>query len=131
MIDLDELTIGDAKKLASMFGSSTPQISVSGIDNFCHGKVVIIRTYSAGVWAGTLSEKSKDEVILKNARRMWQWHSEKSISLSAVAVHGINQSKSKIAPPVNEVWLMPIEILPFCNVQAEKSVMESSHAEAQ
>jgi hypothetical protein len=131
MINLDELTIGDAKKLASMFGGNGQQIITSSIDNFCHGKVVIIRTYSAGVWAGTLSEKSKDEVILKNARRMWKWHSERSISLSAVAVHGINQSKSKIAPPVNEVWLMPIEILPFCTAQAEKSVMEASHVEAQ
>jgi hypothetical protein len=62
---------------------------------------------------------------------MWQWHCDKSISLSAVAVYGINQSKSRIAPVVTEIWLQPIEIIPFSTKEAEKSVMEAANAVAQ
>ena len=131
MINIDDLTLGEAKQLAALFSGAQPAPAPSSIDGFCAGKVVIIRTYTAGVWAGTLAQKSKDEVILTNARRMWQWHCEKSISLSGIAIDGINQSKSRIAPPVDSVWLMPIEIISFSNAQAEKSVMEASHAKAQ
>lgn len=132
-MNLDELTLGQIKQLQGLFqptqNSQNP--IVVGIDDFAKGKIVIVRTYSAGVFAGELSQKRGDEVILKNARRMWQWNCAKSISLSAVAIHGINQSKSRIAAPVNEIWLQPIEIIPFSNSEAEKSVMESHHAMAQ
>ena len=127
-MDINELTIGQAKELKNLFSATGENL---GINNFQIGKVVLVRTYSAGVWAGLLKQKCKDEVILTNARRMWRFFCEKSISISGVANYGIDQSKSKIAPPVSEVWLMPIEIIPFSNAQAEKSVMESSHAVAE
>ncbi|MCP4342105.1 MAG: hypothetical protein GY799_25285 [Desulfobulbaceae bacterium] len=79
------------------------------------GRKVIIRTYSAGVWFGVLDQKSGDEVILTSARRMWQWWAAESISLSAVAIHGIKHEKSKIVEPVESVWLEAIEILPCTN----------------
>lgn len=45
----------------------------------CHiGEYVIIRTYSAGVWFGKLEQKSGNEVILTDARRMYQWWAAKS-----------------------------------------------------
>lgn len=94
------------------------------------GKRVIIRTYSAGVWFGTLSEKSGNEVILTNARRMWRWQAAKSISLSGVAVYGIEQSKSKIAPSVESVWLEAIEIIELSDV-AIKTIGEAKDVEAE
>ena len=75
------------------------------------GKKVIIRTYSAGVWFGTLIEKDGKEVILKDAKRMYQWWCKKSISLNGVAKYGIIQKKSKICPAIDKVWLEAIEIL--------------------
>lgn len=80
------------------------------------GKKVIVRTYSAGVWFGTLSEKDGAEVILTNARRMWYWHAAESISLSGCALYGIKQDKSKIVAPVASVWLEAIEIIPTTEV---------------
>lgn len=71
----------------------------AGLDNFAIGNTVIIRTYSSGVWFGVLEKKCKNEVILKDARRMWRWWCRESISLSGVVCYGINQKKSKIAPP--------------------------------
>ncbi|MEQ9910949.1 DUF6948 domain-containing protein [Pectobacterium polaris] len=109
-MNINDLTIGQAKELASIFGNTSnnePSIGSQFI-----GKPVIIRTYSAGVWFGVLSEKSGNEVIVKNARRMWRWQAKESISLSAVAKFGIDQSKSKIAPEVEFIWLEAIEIIP-------------------
>src|SRR3990167_5936522 len=106
-MNINDLTIGEAKQLAELF-----QKKENNLDNFQIGKKVIIRTYSAGVWFGTLLEKSGNEVVLKDARRMWRWWTKESISLSAVANFGINQDKSKIAPAVSLVWIKAIEIIP-------------------
>lgn len=37
------------------------------------GKEVIVRTYSAGVHFGTLESRNGKEVVLKDARRIWDW----------------------------------------------------------
>lgn len=37
------------------------------------GKKVVVRTYSAGVHVGTLSEREGKEVMLVDARRIWRW----------------------------------------------------------
>lgn len=112
MINIEELTIGQAKELATLFSapqqSQQPQIGL----NSMLGKKCIVRTYSAGVWFGEVAKKSGNEVILKNARRMWYWHAAESISLSAVALYGINQDKSKIVAAVPAVWLEAIELIP-------------------
>jgi hypothetical protein len=125
-MDINNLTIGQAKELANMFGN---QSQSEGI-NFGIGKNVIIRTYSAGVWCGTLAQKSANEVVLTGARRMWRWWAKESISLSGVANYGINQDKSQIAPKVDGVWLEAIEIIQTTEI-AEKSIMEAKDAKAQ
>ena len=94
------------------------------------GKKVIIRTYSAGVWFGTLEQKDGNEVIVRNARRMWRWWAAKGISLSAVSIRGINHGKSKIAEPVDSVWLEAIEIMP-CTETAILSIEGAPNAKAE
>lgn len=126
-MDINELTIGQVKEIASMFSCKSV---ADGINEFALGKIVIIRTYSAGVWCGILDKKTGNEVILKNARRMWRWWCKKSISLSGVAVYGIDRSKSKIAPAVDEVWLEAIEIIPITGDPAE-SIMGAPNVEAE
>lgn len=113
-MNINDLTIGQAKELTALFGNAQtqqtqqPQHSLNSVV----GKKCIIRTYSAGVWFGEVAEKSGNEVIIKNARRMWYWHAAESISLSAVALYGINQDKSKIVAAVPTVWLEAIELIP-------------------
>ena len=80
------------------------------------GKKVIIRTYSAGVWFGLLVQKEGKEVILENARCMYQWWCKEGISLSAVALYGLDLSKSKIIKEVPSVWLEAIEIIPCSEI---------------
>lgn len=116
-MNIDELTIGQAKQLSAFIGKQeTPRTLTSMI-----GKKCIVRTYSAGVWFGEIIEKSGTEVIVKNARRMYQWWAAESISLSGVAVYGIIQEKSKICPAVDSVWLDAIELIPATDV-AIKSI---------
>ena len=126
-MNINDLTIGQAKELSALFGNQ--QSSNDGIQ-FGIGKNVIIRTYSAGVWCGTLSQKSGNEVILTNARRLWRWWAAESISLSGVANFGIIEDKSLIAPKVDGVWLEAIEIIPT-TAKAEKSIMGAKDAKAQ
>ena len=127
-MDINDLTIDQAKELAGLF--SNQQVASHDGIQFGIGKNVIIRTYSAGVWCGTLSQKSGNEVILTNARRLWRWWAAESISLSGVANFGIIEAKSQIAPKVDGVWLEAIEIIPTTD-KAEKSIMGANDAKAQ
>ena len=105
------------KEIAELLGMKPA--AESRLDKFASGQEVIIRTYSAGVWFGRLKEKAGDEVILTEARRMWRWWANESISLSGVALHGINQGKSRIAGAIDSVWLQAIEIIPISGTAAE------------
>jgi hypothetical protein len=46
---------------------------------------VIVRTYSAGVFAGTLEIRKGKEVVLSAARRLWYWAGAASLSQLAVS----------------------------------------------
>lgn len=128
-MNIEDLTIGQAKELAKMFGN---QVQAEKNEGLCEqiGEYVIIRTYSAGVWFGKLEKKAGNEVILTEARRMYKWWCKKSISLSGVAKYGIYQDKSKICPALPKVWLEAIEILTLSD-DAIKSLKEAEDAKAE
>ena len=74
-------------------------------------KYVIVRTYSAGVFAGTMESRNGQEVVLTNARRLWYWSG--AASLSQLAVSGTSkpsECKFPVAVPRVEL-LQAIEIL--------------------
>lgn len=84
---------------------------------------VIVRTYSAGVFAGTLKSRKGQEVVLTNARRIWKWAG--AASLSQLAMEGTKDPKNcKFPCPVKEVTLLQaIEILAV-TPKAKKSIQE-------
>jgi hypothetical protein len=49
-------------------------------------RYVIIRTYSAGVFAGVFQSREGQEVVLTAARRLWYWTG--AASLSQLAIDG-------------------------------------------
>lgn len=84
---------------------------------------VIVRTYSAGVFAGNLESKDGKEVVLKNARRIWYWRG--AASLSQLAMEGtLDPNNCKFPCEVAKITLTEaIEIIP-CTEKAEKSIKE-------
>lgn len=129
MTKLDDLTIGEAKQLAALFGGNNCVTEKPTLNSMI-GEKVIIRTYTAGVFFGTLDQKAGSEVILKDARRMWTWWAKESISLSGCALYGIKEDKSRIAPAVDSIWLDAIEIIP-CTKAAIKSIEGAKDASPQ
>lgn len=85
-------------------------------DNYC-----IVRTYSAGVFAGNVVARNGKEVTMNNARRIWYWYG--AASLSQLAVDGTSQPKDcKFPCEVKEILLTEaIEIIP-CTEKAIKSI---------
>ena len=112
-MNINDLTIGQAKELTALFGNAQQQQQQQPASlNSMVGKKCVIRTYSAGVWFGEIAEKSGNEVIVKNARRMWKWWAAEGISLSSVALHGVKHDESRIVEAVPAVWLEAIELIP-------------------
>lgn len=82
---------------------------------------VIVRTYSAGVFAGTLESRKGQEVVLTNARRLWYWSGAASLSqLAVVGTSNPSSCKFPIAVPRVEL-LQAVEILDLTEA-ARKSI---------
>jgi hypothetical protein len=56
------------------------------------GDYIIVRTYSAGAFAGTIVSRKGKECELKNARRLWYW--EGAASLSQLAEEGVSKPEN-------------------------------------
>ena len=92
-----------------------PAQKVNGLD------YVIVRTYSAGVFAGYLKSREGKEVELVNVRRLWYW--DGAASLSQLATDGVSKPQNcKFPQEVSSIVLTEaIEILP-CSEKAKKSI---------
>ena len=87
------------------------------------GRYVIVRTYSAGVFAGYLESRKGQDVVLNEARRLWYWAG--AASLSELAQRGTSKPRDcKFPMPVDRVELLQaIEILDVTKV-AKKLISE-------
>ena len=83
----------------------------------------IVRTYSAGCFAGTVKSRKGKEIVLTGARRLWYWAG--AASLSQLAVDGVSKPKEcKFPVEVPEITLTEaIEVIP-CTNKAKKSIAE-------
>ena len=110
-----------------------PEISIDGViyvpkdekiaTEVSDKQYVIVRTYSAGVFAGYLTERSEDGKRGKvlQARRLWYWSG--AASLSQLSQEGVNNPKDCKFPcevPFIELTEI-IEVLP-CTAEAKKSI---------
>lgn len=84
-------------------------------------KYQIVRTYSAGVFAGEVESRKGQEVVMRNARRLWRWSG--AASLSQLATEGTSKPEEcKFPCAVDRVTLTQvIEILDVTSV-ARKSI---------
>ena len=123
-MNIDDLTIGQARALVSQFsGSTAPQI-----DNGMIGSYVIVRCRDAGVHAGELVSHNGRECVLKGARRLWYWKPANGAAfLSGVATEGLSDT-SKVGAPVDTHLTENCEIL-LCTDKAEKSIRGAKNHE--
>lgn len=86
-------------------------------------KYYIVRTESAGVFAGNIKERIGSEVTMTNVRRIWYWSG--AASLSQMAVDGVQYPDDcKFTVVVPEMTILGvIEIIP-CTEAAEKCIKE-------
>ena len=81
----------------------------------------IVRTYSAGVFAGNIVKREGQEVEMTNARRLWYW--DGAASLSQLALEGVKSpTNCKFPAELPKVILtQAIEII-GCTDAARKSI---------
>jgi hypothetical protein len=82
---------------------------------------VIIRTYSAGVFAGYLVKRDGKESTLRKVRRLWYW--DGAASLSQLAVDGVSKPQNcKFAVEVDSITVTEtIEII-LCTEKARLNI---------
>ena len=106
------------KKIKAIESTESNEIGLGG--EFV-GDYVIIRSKSAGVFAGTLQNIVKDEATLKDTRWLWYW--DGAASLDELALRGVSKPQNCKFP--NEIPLRVvkevIEIIP-CAEEAIKSI---------
>jgi hypothetical protein len=85
------------------------------------GRYCMVRTYSAGVFAGTVQSRDGEEIVLTDARRIWYWAG--AASLSELATRGTSRPDGcKFPAAVPEVLLRGvIEIIPISD-EARRSI---------
>lgn len=85
---------------------------------------VIVRTYSAGVFAGFLVGRKGKEVTLANARRLWYWTG--AATLSQLAQEGSSKpTQCKFPQAVSRVVLTEAIELLDVTPKARKSIEDT------
>ncbi len=87
------------------------------------GQFCLVRTYSAGVHCGILTESHGTAVTLTNARRIWRWNNANT--LNELAMKGAGKDYTRISEPVPTILLTEaIEVIP-CSEKARKNLEDS------
>jgi hypothetical protein len=90
-------------------------------DNFDDMEYKIVRTYSAGVFAGYIEKREGMEVTLRNARRIWYW--DGANSLSELSIHGTTKPENcKFPEEVDRVILTQVVEILDVTKKAKKSI---------
>jgi len=89
------------------------------------GKFVIVRTRDAGVHAGVLRSRDGRQCELAESRRLWRWrvNGNKGITLSDLAVHGLDTRDTRVGAAVTLVLTENCEII-ACSPEAAENIAQ-------
>ena len=117
-MNIDSMTFGDLKQIATMFGSS----AATAKPHPFIGKYVIARCYSAGVHAGTVESVDGENVVLSESVRLWSWKAADGVALSGVAQNGVQRDKCKLDSVNPSIYLTGVcELIP-CSDKGRESL---------
>lgn len=118
-MNIDDLTIGQVKQIQKLLNSEAQQAKAN-IADFLVGKLVIARSYSAGVHYGEVVSVDGENVVLKNSVRMWKWKAKDGIALSGLAQNGLSSHESKLDTVNPIIYLVGVcEVIPCSDKFAE------------
>lgn len=121
-MNIDNLTIAQAREIAGMFCPQPGAFPASTKPHPFLGLYVIARCYSAGVHAGEVVSVDGENVVLKNSRRLWSWKAKDGVALSGVAQAGLTADKSKVDMMNPTIYLTGVcELIP-CSKRAKESI---------
>jgi hypothetical protein len=118
-MNINDLTIGEAKQLASLFSST----QTSNLTDELVEKYVIVRSRNEGINAGFIERLDDTGIVLKQARRIW-YHRPENKNMcwyEGVAVSGLS-SDSKISAPVELKAIIEDYSVTICTDEAIKSI---------
>ena len=82
---------------------------------------VIVRPYSAGVFAGYLETRAGQAAVVRDARRLWYW--DGANSLSELANQGVAKPENcKFPETVDKILLTQVIEICDCTEKARKSI---------
>lgn len=110
------------KGLCNMATKKTTATIMDMATNVKVGARVMVRTYSAGVFAGILVGMVDKQAVLHDARRIWRWAGAASLSeLAQVGTHLPGECKFPV--PVDEVVLTEVTEVIAMTDEAWDSIM--------
>lgn len=129
-MNINDLTIGQVKELAVLFGNTNAtQNTVGSIYESYIGRYVICRSRNEGVNAGKVIAIDETGVVLEDCRRLW-YH--KPINKNASWYEGVAQFgisiESKVGVEVEKVIAEDYS-LTVCTTEAEKTIREAKNHE--
>lgn len=81
----------------------------------------IVRTKSAGVFAGYVESRNGDEVVMEQARRLWYW--DGAASLSQLAIDGVSKPDNcKFPEAVSSITLLGVIEIIDVTAKAQESI---------
>lgn len=84
-------------------------------------KYCIVRTYSAGVFAGYVESRNGQEVVMREARRLWYW--DGAASLSQLSIDGVSKPQNcKFPEAVDRVELLQVIEIIDATEKCKKSI---------
>lgn len=118
-VDLNEVEINGIEyvKKSSIKGEKAQELN--GM------KYCIVRTYSAGVFAGYVESRNGQEGVIRNSRGLWYW--DGACGLSQLAVDGTSKpSNCKFTIEVDRRELTQIIEVIECSEKARKNIQAVS-----
>ena len=124
-MNLDTLTIGQAREIAEMFSRITGGAAKNGDPKFdgLIGEYVIVRSRNEGINAGFVVVADSDGIVLKECRRLF-YHKPKKTSqcwYEGVANMGLS-SDSKLSPSVISKTIIEDYSITRCTPEAIESI---------
>ena len=127
-MDINELTIAQCKEISAMFPQASSQQNDCLVSKHV-GNFMIVRTYASGVFFAKLEKHAGRMAELSSVRRLWSFKAAEGISLSAVALNGVDTKKSRFPAIIPEQTVLDcLEFIPVTD-KCRKSIESTPVAE--